>query len=160
MDILSIVKEVAEIRLDRCIGRLALRGHRIELKAIIEFLESKWSVDEIIKEFPTLERNLIERIKENFSLLKRLVEGMELVEIDPNKLAGLPVVRGTRMPVVRVYELLENGMSIYELLTEFPSLRLWDIERLPEYKDVLYPVLKYVHERLTAAFHKKLVKLL
>jgi len=51
-------------------------------------------------------------------------------------------------------------MSIHELLTEFPSLRLWDVEKLLEYKDVLYPVLKYVHERLTAAFHKKLVKLL
>lgn len=160
MSVFDIVREVAEIRMDRCIGRLCLKGHRIELKTIVELLESGWSTEEILREFPSVERNLVERVRENLHVLSRLVKSMELVEIDPNKLAGLPVVRGTRVPVVRVIEMLEDGMSVQELIEEFPSLRLCDVEELLKYKDVLYPVLKHVHEKLVRAFHEVPVKLL
>lgn len=160
MNVLDLVRKVAEIRMDRCIGRLCLRGHRIELRMIVELLESGWSTEEILREFPSLERDLVERVRENLHVFRRLVRGMGLVEIDPNKMAGLPVVRGTRIPVIRVYEMLENSMSVQELIREFPSLRLCDVEELLRYRDVLYPVMKHVHERLVKAFHEIPVKLL
>lgn len=41
-------------------GELAIRGHRISVRQILDMLESGNSVDEILKGFPSLEREDIE----------------------------------------------------------------------------------------------------
>ena len=45
------------------------------------------------------------------------------VERDPGKVSGAWVFRGTRMPVATVFENLEDGMSIDELIEQFPLTR-------------------------------------
>ena len=42
-----------------------------------------------------------------------------LVEIDPSRLSGRPVVKGTRMPVEDIIANYEYGVSISEISTQF-----------------------------------------
>lgn len=41
---------------------------------------------------------------------------------DPKIMGGVPVVRGTRVPVYVILENLEAGHSIDEILRDYPSL--------------------------------------
>ncbi|MEO7658466.1 MAG: DUF433 domain-containing protein [Pyrinomonadaceae bacterium] len=41
-----------------------------------------------------------------------------LVEIDPEKLAGTPVFRGTRVPIQNLFDSLETGGSIEQFLEQ------------------------------------------
>jgi uncharacterized protein (DUF433 family) len=45
------------------------------------------------------------------------------VESIPGKVSGAWVFRGTRMPVVTVFENLEDGMSIEEIMEQFDVTR-------------------------------------
>ncbi len=45
------------------------------------------------------------------------------VESIPGKVSGAWVFKGTRMPVVTVFENLEDGMSIDEVMEQFPLTR-------------------------------------
>ena len=51
----------------------------------------------------------------------------ERIAVDPEVLAGKPVVRGTRLAVEFVLELLAAGQSETELLTNYPGLTREDI---------------------------------
>jgi uncharacterized protein (DUF433 family) len=60
------------------------------------------------------------------------------ITIDPKVLAGKPVVRGTRISVEFILDLLANGWTIEEILGNYPQL---------EGEDVI-AALKYVAEVL------------
>jgi uncharacterized protein (DUF433 family) len=45
------------------------------------------------------------------------------VESIPGKVSGAWVFRGTRMPVATVFENLEDGMTIEEIMEQFPVSR-------------------------------------
>jgi uncharacterized protein (DUF433 family) len=45
------------------------------------------------------------------------------VESVPGKVSGAWVFRGTRMPVATVFENLEDGMTIDEVIEQFPVTR-------------------------------------
>jgi uncharacterized protein (DUF433 family) len=45
------------------------------------------------------------------------------VESIPGKVSGAWVFRGTRMPVATVFENLEDGMTIDEIMEQFPVSR-------------------------------------
>lgn len=47
--------------------------------------------------------------------------------IDPEILAGKPIIKGTRISVVFVMELLSSGMSVQDILGEYPHLKKEDI---------------------------------
>ena len=46
----------------------------------------------------------------------------EVVEVDPEKMSGVPVFKGTRVPVKTLFEYLENDYSVEEFLECFPSV--------------------------------------
>ena len=46
----------------------------------------------------------------------------DLITIDPEILGGVPVFKGTRVPVRTLFEYLENDYSLEEFLECFPSL--------------------------------------
>jgi len=46
----------------------------------------------------------------------------ELIEVDPNVRFGKPCVRGTRISVGDVLEVLASGLSIDEMLLDYPQL--------------------------------------
>jgi uncharacterized protein (DUF433 family) len=62
--------------------------------------------------------------------LARYTVGMRLSErivVDPEILAGKPVIRGTRIAVEFILELLAAGQSENEILTNYPGLTREDI---------------------------------
>lgn len=56
-----------------------------------------------------------------------------LVEIDPEKLGGTPVFRGTRVPIQNLFDCLETGESIDDFLRQFPTVgrdQVYELQRL------------------------------
>jgi uncharacterized protein (DUF433 family) len=45
-----------------------------------------------------------------------------LIESNPNILGGKPIIKGTRIPVKFIFDLLGQGLSIEEILEEYPTL--------------------------------------
>ena len=52
---------------------------------------------------------------------------MDRIEIDVDKLGGKPVIKGTRIPVALIIELLAGGLRPEEIVKEYPELSLEDI---------------------------------
>jgi len=46
----------------------------------------------------------------------------DFVEVNPNKLSGVPVFAGTRVPISHLFEYLEKGETLTEFLRQFPSV--------------------------------------
>jgi len=55
-------------------------------------------------------------------------ELLNRVVIDPKILVGKPVIKGTRIPVYLIVELIANGMKTKELLKEYPELKENDVK--------------------------------
>ncbi len=55
------------------------------------------------------------------------------ITTDPKVLAGKPVIRGTRIPVYPIVELLAAGNTREEILKEYPQLTDKDITAAMEY---------------------------
>lgn len=53
--------------------------------------------------------------------------GFDRITIEPNKMGGLPCIRGLRIPVTTVLGQLGAGRSYEEILEDFPDLELEDI---------------------------------
>jgi uncharacterized protein (DUF433 family) len=49
------------------------------------------------------------------------------ITIDPKVLAGKPVVRGTRISVAFILDLLANSWTIEEILENYPQLKKEDV---------------------------------
>ncbi len=52
---------------------------------------------------------------------------LKRISIDPNICFGKPCIRGTRLWVSLILDLLANGVTLDELLVEYPQLVLPDI---------------------------------
>lgn len=55
------------------------------------------------------------------------MEYAHLITIEPGKRSGQPCIRGLRMTVRDVLEYLAGGMSVDEILADFPDLTAEDI---------------------------------
>ena len=51
----------------------------------------------------------------------------DVIVRDPEILGGRPVFRGTRVPVEVLFENLEDGLSINEIIEAYPSLNKDDL---------------------------------
>lgn len=58
---------------------------------------------------------------------------LERISIDPSICFGKPCIRGTRIWVSLILDFLANGMSIEEILTEYPQLTIEDIRAAMAY---------------------------
>ena len=58
---------------------------------------------------------------------------MDRIEIDPKKLGGKPVIKGTRIPVCQILEMLASGMDVEEILREYPELTEEDVRESIRY---------------------------
>ncbi len=47
----------------------------------------------------------------------------DLIESDPEILGGKPIIKGTRIPVSLIYELIGSNYTIEEILEEYPHLK-------------------------------------
>ncbi len=55
------------------------------------------------------------------------------VERDPGKVSGSWVFRGTRVPVVALFENLEGGASVDDFLSWFPGVTREQVEAVLDY---------------------------
>jgi uncharacterized protein (DUF433 family) len=67
-----------------------------------------------------------------------LDDWQERIVVDPKVLVGKPVIRGTRLSVEFILDLLANDWTIEQILNEYPQLEREDI----------MAVLKYAAERV------------
>ena len=66
----------------------------------------------------------------------------ERIVLDPEVLAGKPVIRGTRIAVELVLELLAAGQSEQEVLANYPGLTREDVLACLAYSHDCYPIYK------------------
>ena len=52
---------------------------------------------------------------------------LERITVNPHQMGGLPCIRGLRVPVATVLQMLASGMSEPEILADYPDLQLEDI---------------------------------
>ena len=67
------------------------------------------------------------------------------ITIDPDICHGKPTIRGLRYPVENMLELLASGMTIDELLNDYPDLEREDFLACIEYASKLAHV-KSIHK--------------
>ena len=58
---------------------------------------------------------------------------MNRITIDPEQCGGRPCIRGMRIRVIDVLDLLGNGLSAQEVLEELPDLEPEDIKACLQY---------------------------
>ena len=57
----------------------------------------------------------------------------ERIVVNPKIMVGKPVIRGTRIPVDAIIKRLAEGMSVREIMEEYPNLKEEDIKAALEY---------------------------
>ena len=70
-------------------------------------------------------KNPTARIIDRFEAAAHALEGA--VTISPKIMSGAPCLRGTRIPVYSVLDLLADGVSQRRVLKWFPELQLHDV---------------------------------
>ncbi|MEM2146035.1 MAG: DUF433 domain-containing protein [Candidatus Jordarchaeaceae archaeon] len=77
---------------------------------------------------------------------------MEDIIVDPNIMAGKPIIKGTRIPVDAILRRIAEGMTIAEILEEYPNLTKEKVKAALEYaerivrgEDII-PIVKGKHE--------------
>lgn len=61
------------------------------------------------------------------------MSGIKGITVDPDIMAGKPVVEGTRIPVYVVLEMLSEGDDIEEINEAYPDLSKEDVKACIEY---------------------------
>jgi uncharacterized protein (DUF433 family) len=78
--------------------------------------------------------------------MKTEEELLERIVVDPKVMVGKPVIKGTRIPVEHVLTLLAQGLTVEEILKDYPHLARDDIAAVLLYaakvtgREEVYPV--------------------
>jgi len=59
--------------------------------------------------------------------------GFDRITSDPNMLGGKACIRGMRISVSLIVNLVANGMTVEEIIDEYPDLELEDIRQALHY---------------------------
>lgn len=55
------------------------------------------------------------------------------ITIEPDKMGGVPCIRGLRIPVATVVGMVAEGMTVEEILADYPDLEALDVRDALEY---------------------------
>lgn len=55
------------------------------------------------------------------------------ITVNPGQMSGLPCIRGLRIPVAAVVEMVSEGMSDAEIVEDYPDLEVADIREALRY---------------------------
>lgn len=69
-----------------------------------------------------------------------------LIEINKNILGGIPVFKGTRVPVKNLWDYLEGGQTIEDFLRGFPSVTKEQVIKILERAEKITTSEKYFYE--------------
>jgi len=59
--------------------------------------------------------------------------GLDRITFDPQIMAGQPCIRGMRIPISVIINLIANGLSITEIINDYPYLEPEDIQQSLKY---------------------------
>jgi uncharacterized protein (DUF433 family) len=59
--------------------------------------------------------------------------GFDRITFDPNVMGGRACIRGMRIPVSLIINLVANGMTVEEIINEYPDLEPEDIQQALRY---------------------------
>lgn len=57
----------------------------------------------------------------------------ERITVEPDKMGGVPCLRGLRIPVATVVGMVAEGMTVEEILADYPDLEAGDITEALQY---------------------------
>jgi uncharacterized protein (DUF433 family) len=57
----------------------------------------------------------------------------ERITTDPDQMGGVPCIRGLRIPVATIVDMVADGMTIDEIINAYPDLQPEDIEQALHY---------------------------
>jgi len=100
-------------------GTPVFKGTRVPVDTLFDWLESGFTLDEILDDFPSVSR------EQAVALLKMVdkVEAPEAVARNLTVMGGTPVFPGTRVPVIAVADYFEADNSINTFLDHFPTVK-------------------------------------
>jgi uncharacterized protein (DUF433 family) len=84
----------------------------------------KWATTHLYRQ---INSSLPEQVRQSHRRQWPMNPLLERISIDPNVCFGKPCIRGTRIWVSLILDFLANGMSMEELLAEYPQLEMEDI---------------------------------
>jgi uncharacterized protein (DUF433 family) len=61
------------------------------------------------------------------------MQGFDRITFDPNTMAGRACIRGTRLTVALVLNLVANGMTVEDIIRDYPDLQPDDIRQALRY---------------------------
>jgi len=61
------------------------------------------------------------------------MENFKRITVDPNQMGGLPCIRGLRIPVATIVEMVGHGISESQILEAYPDLEREDIREALRY---------------------------
>lgn len=62
-----------------------------------------------------------------------IIPGIDRITFNPSVMGGRACIRGLRIPVALVLNLVANGMTIPDIISEYPDLEPADIEQALRY---------------------------
>jgi uncharacterized protein (DUF433 family) len=74
----------------------------------------------------------------------------DLIDYNPEILGGKAIIKGTRIPVKLIYDLIAEGYSINEILEDYPTLT----------RDIIIKVLEIARDAQEVLFDKDLKQFL
>ncbi len=60
--------------------------------------------------------------KEKIDILAQQDKLLSMIEINPEVMDGLPCIRGTRIPVYMIMELIQEGQDFEAIIKQYPNL--------------------------------------
>lgn len=57
----------------------------------------------------------------------------ERITVEPDKMGGVPCIRGLRIPVATVVGMITEGMTADEILADYPDLEAGDVTEALRY---------------------------
>ncbi len=55
------------------------------------------------------------------------------ITVDPEQMGGLPCIKGLRIPVATVVDMVADGMTVDEILEAYPDLEREDVQEALRY---------------------------
>ena len=83
-------------------------------------------------------------------MYNRNMKDLERITFDTQVMGGKACIRGMRITVATILNLVANGMSMAEIIEEYPYLEVEDIQQSLRYAAFLAEESVYVYESFTA----------
>ncbi len=58
---------------------------------------------------------------------------MKRIVVDPKVMVGKPIIKGTRIPVDAILQRIADGMTVKEILEDYPQITESDVKAALEY---------------------------